>query len=87
MAPDPVPDPTPGDAPDLADALAADDPAVGLHAVWALRNLLEQVERLQVDNARTRGWSWQDVARVLRVSKQSVHEKHAPRRKAMGLEA
>jgi hypothetical protein len=55
--------------------------------VWALRNLLEQVERLQVDNARSLGWSWQDVARVLRVTKQSVHEKHAARRKAMGLEA
>ena len=33
------------------------------------------------------GWSWADIARVLRVSKQSVHEKHAARRKALGLEA
>jgi hypothetical protein len=80
-------EPTPSDAPGLAGALAATDPAVGLHAVWALRNLLEQVERLQVDNARAQGWSWRDVARVLRVSKQSVHEKHAGRRRAMGLEA
>jgi IS30 family transposase len=60
---------------------------VGLNAVWALRTLLEQVERLQVDNARSAGWSWADIARVLRVSKQSVHEKHARRRKALGLEA
>jgi hypothetical protein len=79
--------PAPGEAAGLADALADRDPAVGLNAVWALRNLLEQVERLQVDNARSLGWSWQDVARVLRVTKQSVHEKHAARRKAMGLEA
>jgi hypothetical protein len=79
--------PASGDAAGLADALADKDPAVGLHAVWALRNLLEQVERLQVDNARSLGWSWQDIARVLRVTKQSVHEKHAARRKAMGLEA
>lgn len=77
----------PADAAGLAGSLSDRDPAVGLHAVWALRNLLEQVERLQVDNARTAGWSWADIARVLRVSKQSVHEKHARRRKALDLEA
>ena len=60
---------------------------MGLNAVWALRNLLEQVERLQVDNARSQGWSWQRIARALRVTRQSVHEKHAARRKAMGMEA
>jgi hypothetical protein len=80
-------EPHPGDAAGYAEALADHDPAVGLNAVWSLRNLLEQVERLHVDNARNAGWSWQDVARVLRVSKQSVHEKHAPRRKAMGWES
>ena len=77
----------PGDAARLAKALRHKDPELGLHAVWALRGLLEQIERLQVDNARTLGWSWQDIAGALRVSKQSVHEKHAPRRKALGLEA
>jgi hypothetical protein len=75
------------DAAGLAGDLSDRDPAVGLHAVWALRSLLERVERLQVDSARAAGWSWADIARVLRVSKQSVHEKHAARRKAMGLEA
>jgi hypothetical protein len=75
------------DAAGLAGDLSDRDPAVGLHAVWALRTLLERVERLQVDNARASGWSWADIARVLRVSKQSVHEKHAARRKALGLEA
>jgi hypothetical protein len=79
--------PAPADASGLAGQLTAPDPAVGLHAVWALRTLLDQVERAQVDNARTKGWSWQDIARALRVSRQSVHEKHAPRRKTMGLEA
>lgn len=80
---------TPGaaDAAGLANALSDKDPAVGLNAVWALRNLLEQVERLQVDNARSLGWSWQEIARELRVTKQSVHEKHAARRRAMGWEA
>jgi len=75
------------DAAGLAGELSDRDPAVGLHAVRALRSLLEQVERLQVDNARSAGWSWADIARVLRVSKQSVHEKHAARRKALGMEA
>ena len=70
----------------LADGLGDEDPAVGLHAVWALRTLLEQVERLQVDRARDLGWSWQDIASALRVTKQSAHEKHAMRRRAMGME-
>jgi hypothetical protein len=75
------------EAADLARSLADPDPEVGLHAVWALRGLLEQIERLQVDRARSSGWSWQDIAGALRVTKQSVHEKHAGRRKAMGWEA
>jgi hypothetical protein len=73
-----------GNATELAGDLSNNDPAVGLRAVVALRQLLEQVERLHIDNARDAGWSWQDIASVLRVSKQSVHEKHASRRKAMG---
>jgi hypothetical protein len=83
----PPPEEETKDAAGLAGDLADRDPAVGLHAVWALRTLLERVERLQVDNARSAGWSWADIARVLRVSKQSVHEKHAARRKALGMEA
>jgi hypothetical protein len=79
--------PTAEDASGLAGQLTAHDPAVGLNAVWALRTLLDQVERAQVDNARSQQWSWQDIARALRVSRQTVHEKHAPRRRTMGLEA
>ena len=70
----------------LAADLSSKDPAIGLRAVVALRQLLEQVERLHVDNARDSGWSWQDIATSLRVTKQSVHEKHAARRKALGKE-
>jgi len=73
-----------GNAAELAADLSSKDPAVGLRAVVALRQLLEQVERLHVDNARDASWSWQDIASALRVTKQSVHEKHAPRRKALG---
>jgi len=77
----------PSQAPALAGELSSKDPQVGLRAVAALRSLLEQIERLHVDNARDAGWSWADIARALGVSKQSVHEKHAGRRKTLGKEA
>jgi hypothetical protein len=68
----------------LAGQVADPDPAVGLQAVVALRRLLEELERVHVDHAREQGWSWQSVATSLNVSRQSVHEKHASRRKAAG---
>ncbi len=64
----------------LAAAASSQDPGVGLRAVTALRRLLEQLESLQVDNARVQGWSWQDIAGELGVSKQAVHKKHAGRK-------
>jgi DNA-directed RNA polymerase specialized sigma24 family protein len=65
---------------------ASDDPEVGLRAVASLRALLETVEALQVHRARELGWSWQQIASLLGVSKQAVHQKHgraerAPRRR------
>lgn len=60
----------------LAGAAASPDPHEGLAAVASLRLLLERLEELQVDNARGRGWSWQDIARVLGVSRQAVHKKY-----------
>jgi DNA-directed RNA polymerase specialized sigma24 family protein len=66
-------------ATDLAEKAAGADPQVGLQAVAALRRLLEQLEALHVRNARSRGWSWQDIAEALGVSKQAVHKKHAGR--------
>ena len=53
------------------------DPAVGLRAVAALRRLTEQLEDLQVANARRLGWSWAQIAASLGVSKQAAHKKHA----------
>lgn len=63
----------------LADELDHRDPAVGLRAVAALRRLLEQLEVLQVHNARAQGWSWSDIADALGVTKQTVHRKHRRR--------
>src|SRR5262245_14239267 len=51
------------------------DPEVGLRAVASLRALLEAVEELQVKRARELGWSWQQIAALLGVSKQAVHQK------------
>lgn len=67
------------EGPRIVAAAAHPDPATGLAAVAALRGLVEVLEELQVDNARSHGWSWRDIARVLGVSKQAMHYKHARR--------
>lgn len=66
-------------ATELAASVDSKDPEVGLRAVAALRRLLEGLERVQVENARARGWSWQEIAAALGVSRQAVHKKHARR--------
>jgi hypothetical protein len=63
----------------LADETASRDPEVGLRAVASLRVLLETLEELQVNNAREHGWSWQQIAAELGVSRQAVHKKHGGR--------
>ena len=65
---------------ELAAAASGVDVAAGLRAALALRRLAEELEALQVDNARRQGWSWQAIAAALRVSKQAVHKKYAGRR-------
>ncbi len=60
----------------LASAAGSRDPAIGLRAVAALRRLLEQLQQLQVENAREQGWPWQEIAAHLGVSKQAVHKKY-----------
>lgn len=66
-------------ATDLARAASDRDPRVGLRAVAALRRLLERLEVVQVDSARVQGWSWQEIADELGVSRQAVHRKHGRR--------
>ncbi|MCP2264918.1 helix-turn-helix domain-containing protein [Promicromonospora thailandica] len=60
----------------LAASAAGDDPAEGLRAVRALRELADRLEALQVERARRLGWSWQDIAGALGVSRQAVHKKY-----------
>jgi IS30 family transposase len=48
-----------------------------LPAVAALKAVLAQLEAAQVDRARRLGWSWQEIADRLGVTKQTVHRKYA----------
>jgi len=62
---------------EVAEQATSQDPTVGLRAVAALRRLADQLEALQVRNARAQGWSWDTIGALLGVSKQAVHKKHA----------
>jgi len=64
---------------EIAQGATSNDPDVGLRAVAALRALTERLELLQVDSARELGWSWQDIAERLGVTKQTVHRKYGRR--------
>ena len=64
------------EATEVAAAASSRDPAIGLAGVAALRRLLESLEELQVANARAKGWSWQQIADALAVSRQAVHKKY-----------
>jgi DNA-directed RNA polymerase specialized sigma24 family protein len=63
----------------IAEGAASNDPDVGLRAVAALRALAERLELVQVQRARDLGWSWQDIATHLGVTKQTVHRKYGRR--------
>jgi hypothetical protein len=68
----------------LAQQAASSDPAIGLRAIGALRELAERLEVLQVASAREQGWSWQEIADCIGVSKQAVHKKHGSPRRILG---
>lgn len=61
---------------DLSAALATNEPAVGFHAVLALRRLAERLEAQQVALAREQGWSWQQIGDAMGVTRQSIHTKY-----------
>jgi hypothetical protein len=64
----------------LADEASSADPAVGLRAVRALRDLADRLEAGHVSKARDQGWSWQEIAACIGVSRQAVHKKYGTRR-------
>ena len=65
------------DTAQVASAASSKDPAVGLTAVRSLRILVERLEALQVGNARDQGWTWDQIAQLLGVTRQAVHKKYA----------
>jgi hypothetical protein len=64
---------------ELLQAAEGADVRVGLRAAVALRRLAERLEALQVERARQQGWSWQQIADVLEVTRQAVHKRYARR--------
>ena len=62
------------------------DPADGLRAVVALRQLADQLEDRYVLQAIADGWPWARIAEALNVTRQAVHKKHSPRLRAAGVE-
>lgn len=46
----------------------------------ALQRLQERLEAIHVTNARDKGWSWQDIAAALGVSRQAVHKMYNRRK-------
>jgi hypothetical protein len=65
------------DTAQVASAASSKDPTVGLTAVRSLRVLVERLEALQVGNARDQGWTWEQIAQLLGVTRQAVHKKYA----------
>jgi hypothetical protein len=61
----------------LTETAGGRDPAEGLRAIVALRKLADRLEVMQVLAARRQGWSWQQIADALGVSRQAVHKKYA----------
>ena len=65
------------DTAQVATAAGSTDPTTGLTAVRSLRVLVERLEALQVQNAREQGWTWEQIASRLGVTRQAVHKKYA----------
>lgn len=58
------------------------DPAAAIAAVIALRRMADRMEREAVDRAIASGWTWQQVAQALGVTRQAAHQRHAARVRA-----
>ncbi len=63
----------------MADDPQTGDPAAAFAAVIALRRLADRMEREAVDEAMELGWTWQQMAQALGVSRQAAHKRHAQR--------
>jgi hypothetical protein len=62
-----------------ADPSDLREPGTALAAVIALRRMADRMEREAVDRAIASGWTWQQVAQALGVTRQAAHQRHAAR--------
>ena len=65
-------------------AIAPQDPAASIAAVIGLRRLADSMEREAVERAVDEGWTWQEIAQALGVTRQAAHKRHAARLRARG---
>jgi DNA-binding IclR family transcriptional regulator len=59
-------------SPTYFETAAGDDPAAALYAIVGPRELMNILERRQVPAARDQGWTWDQIAHVLGVSRQAA---------------
>ena len=59
-----------------------EDPAPAIAAVIGLRRLADRMEREAVERAVDTGWTWQQIAQALGVTRQAAHKRHASRLRA-----
>ena len=63
---------------------STDDTAGQFAAVIALRRLADRMEREAVERAMAEGWTWQEIAQALGVTRQAAHKRHAARLRERG---
>ena len=68
----------------LVQQAGDEDPLRALAAVAELQREVARTEALVVRRARVRGASWEQIARVLGVSRQAVHKKYGGTRFSRG---
>lgn len=61
-----------------------EDPAAAIAAVIGLRRLADRMEREAVERAVDNGWTWQQIAQALGVTRQAAHKRHAGRLRKRG---
>jgi hypothetical protein len=61
-----------------------EEPAAAIAAVIGLRRLADRMERDAVERAVDEGWTWQQIAQALGVTRQAAHKRHAARLRARG---
>jgi hypothetical protein len=61
-----------------------EDPATAIAAVIGLRRLADSMEREAVERAVDTGWTWQQIAQALGITRQAAHKRHAARLRDRG---